>query len=54
VGRWPGREGLWLLVGLSGHGMPFSQVLPCALAAQLAGRSGPAIPAAFDPARFLR
>ncbi len=53
VGCWPGRAGLWLLVGLSGHGMPFSQALPCALAAQLAGEDGPTLPGAFDPARFL-
>jgi gamma-glutamylputrescine oxidase len=53
AGAWPGREGLWLLAGFSGHGMPFSQVLPKALAARLTGQAGPAIPKAFDPARFL-
>lgn len=53
VGPWPGQTGLWLIVGFSGHGMPFSQVLPNAVAAQLVGADGPAIPAAFNPARFL-
>ncbi len=53
AGRWPEREGLWLLAGFTGHGMPYSQVLPTALAAQIAGTSGPAIPKAFDPARYL-
>jgi glycine/D-amino acid oxidase-like deaminating enzyme len=53
AGRWPGREGLWLLVGLSGHGMPYSLVLPRAIAAQVAGVESPIIPTAFDPARFL-
>jgi glycine/D-amino acid oxidase-like deaminating enzyme len=55
IGAWPGREGLWLMVGFTGHGMPFSQVLPCALAARLGGGSshGTAVPAAFDPARLL-
>src|SRR5579859_386165 len=53
AGAWPGRAGLWLLAGFSGHGMPFSQVLPQALAARLRGQPGPAIPQAFDPARFL-
>lgn len=53
VGQWPGREGLWLLAGFSGHGMPFSQVMPGALAARLTGSDGPAIPAAFNPAHFL-
>lgn len=53
VGPWPEKKGLWLLAGFSGHGMPFSQVLPCALVAQLVGAEGPSIPAAFNPARFL-
>jgi glycine/D-amino acid oxidase-like deaminating enzyme len=53
VGRWPGRDGLWLMAGFSGHGMPYTQVLPQAIAAQLAGVSGPPIPAAFDPGRYL-
>ena len=53
AGAWPGREGLWLLAGFSGHGMPYSQALPQALAARLSGQAGPAIPKAFDPARFL-
>lgn len=53
VGPWPGQAGLWLMVGFSGHGMPFSQVLPAAIAARLTGQAGPAIPAAFDPARFI-
>jgi gamma-glutamylputrescine oxidase len=53
AGAWPGRDGLWLLAGFSGHGMPFSQVLPNALAARLTGKDGPAIPEAFSPARFL-
>jgi hypothetical protein len=34
--------------------MPYSQVLPRALAARITGADGPAIPRAFDPARFLR
>ena len=54
IGAWPGRPGLWLLVGFSGHGMPYSQVLPYAVAAQLAGAEGPAVPAAFAPGRLLR
>ena len=54
AGAWPGRAGLWLLAGFSGHGMPFSQALPQALAARLTGQAGPAIPQAFDPARFLK
>lgn len=53
AGAWPGRAGLWMIVGLSGHGMPYTQVLPQAIAAQIARVSGPSIPAAFDPARFL-
>jgi gamma-glutamylputrescine oxidase len=53
AGAWPGRDGLWLLAGFSGHGMPFSQALPQALAARLAGQAGPAIPTAFEPGRFL-
>jgi glycine/D-amino acid oxidase-like deaminating enzyme len=53
AGAWPGRAGLWLLAGFSGHGMPFSQALPKALAARLTGQAGPRVPAAFDPARFL-
>ncbi len=53
AGAWPGRDGLWLLAGFSGHGMPFSQALPQALAARLAGQAGPAIPKAFEPGRFL-
>ena len=53
AGAWPGRAGLWMIVGLSGHGMPYSQVLPQAIAAQIARADGPRIPAAFDPARFL-
>ena len=54
IGAWPGRPGLWLLVGFSGHGMPYSQVLPYAVAAQIAGKDGPAVPAAFAPGRILR
>jgi glycine/D-amino acid oxidase-like deaminating enzyme len=53
AGAWPGRPGLWVLVGFSGHGMPYSQVLPYALAAQMAGGDGPTIPSAFAPGRFL-
>jgi len=53
AGAWPGRRGLWLLVGFSGHGMPFSQVLPYGLAAQIAGADGPAVPEAFAPGRLL-
>jgi gamma-glutamylputrescine oxidase len=52
VGRWPGHENLWLMAGFSGHGMPFSQALPHALAAQLVEVEGPTLPAAFDPMRF--
>jgi glycine/D-amino acid oxidase-like deaminating enzyme len=40
VGRWPGQADLWLMAGFSGHGMPFSQVLPYTVAAQR-GRDGP-------------
>jgi gamma-glutamylputrescine oxidase len=53
AGAWPGRPGLWLLVGLSGHGMPYSQVLPAGLAAQMAGGNGASIPRAFEPDRLL-
>jgi glycine/D-amino acid oxidase-like deaminating enzyme len=53
AGRWPGRAGLWVLAGFSGHGMPFSLVLPQAIAAQLTGTVGPEIPEAFNPKRFL-
>ncbi len=53
AGAWPGREGLWLLAGFSGHGMPFSQALPKAVAARLMGQAGPEIPKAFEPGRFL-
>ena len=53
AGAWPGRPGLWLLVGFSGHGMPYSQVLPAALAAQMSGGDGPPIPRAFEPGRCL-
>lgn len=53
VGQWPGQPAVWLMVGFSGHGMPFSQVLPYAVAAHLVGADGPALPTAFDPARFL-
>lgn len=53
VGGWPGRPGLWLLAGFSGHGMCYSQAAPKGLAAQMTGTAGPAIPAAFDPARYL-
>ena len=53
VGPWPGQTDLWLIVGFSGHGMPFSQALPAALAARLTGGDGPIVPACFDPARFL-
>ncbi|MGQ0603733.1 MAG: NAD(P)/FAD-dependent oxidoreductase [Anaerolineales bacterium] len=53
AGRWPGRDGLWMIVGLSGHGMPYTQVLPQAIAAQVAGVNGPQIPMAFTPSRFL-
>jgi glycine/D-amino acid oxidase-like deaminating enzyme len=53
VGQWPGREGLWLMVGFTGHGMPYSQVLPCALAAQIANADGPPMPSAFNPTRLL-
>ncbi|BBJ37346.1 FAD-dependent oxidoreductase [Streptomyces antimycoticus] len=28
AGPYPGREGLWLMVGFSGHGMPYSLALP--------------------------
>jgi glycine/D-amino acid oxidase-like deaminating enzyme len=52
VGPWPGRKGLWFMAGFSGHGMPYSQIIPCAFAARIAGVNGPAIPASFDPARF--
>ncbi len=53
AGAWPGRKGLWMLVGFSGQGMPFSQVLPYGLAVQMAGGDGPAIPDAFAPGRLL-
>lgn len=53
IGAWPGRRGLWLLVGFSGHGMAFSQVLPYGLAAQITGGDGPAVPATYAPARLL-
>lgn len=53
AGMWPGRAGLWVLAGFSGHGMPFSLVLPQAIAAQLIGTAGPQIPEAFNPKRFL-
>jgi len=51
---WPGRPGLWLLAGFSGHGLPFSQALPQARAARLTGQAGPAIPHVFEPGRLLR
>jgi len=54
AGQWPGRAGLWVLAGFSGHGMPFSLVLPQAIAAQLTGTAGEAIPSAFAPERFLK
>ena len=54
AGAWPGRDGLWLLAGFSGHGLPFSQALPQALAARLTGQPGPAIPIAFEPGRLLK
>jgi glycine/D-amino acid oxidase-like deaminating enzyme len=53
AGRWPGREGLWLLVGFSGHGMPYSQILPAALAGHMLGEASPAIPSALAPDRVL-
>lgn len=53
IGAWPGRRGLWLLVGFSGHGMAFSQVLPYGLAAQITGGDGPVVPAPYAPARLL-
>ncbi|MET9356587.1 FAD-binding oxidoreductase [Streptomyces sp. NPDC006617] len=53
VGAWPGQEGLWVMAGFNGHGLPYSQVLPEQLAERIRGGSGRGIPAAFDPARFL-
>jgi gamma-glutamylputrescine oxidase len=53
AGAWPGRRGLWMLLGFSGHGMPYSQVLPAALAAQMTGGEGPSLPRAFSPTRLL-
>lgn len=53
AGKWPGRAGLWVLAGFSGHGMPFSLVLPQAIAAQLTGSAGAEIPEAFNPKRYL-
>lgn len=53
VGRWPGRDGLWIMAGFSGHGMSYSQAVPRALAAQMTGTEGAAIPAPFNPARYL-
>lgn len=53
AGPWPGRPGLWLLVGFSGHGMPYSQVLPKQVADLLVGAAPPALPAPLSPARFL-
>lgn len=53
VGAWPGAEGLWVIAAFNGHGMPYSQVMPEQLAERIRGGRGDAIPAAFDPARFL-
>jgi glycine/D-amino acid oxidase-like deaminating enzyme len=53
AGVWPGCAGVWMIVGLSGHGMPYTQVLPRAIAAHIAGVDGPSLPAAFAPSRFL-
>ncbi|MGY9069746.1 FAD-dependent oxidoreductase [Streptomyces murinus] len=53
VGAWPGAEGLWLIAGFNGHGMPYSQAMPKGLAERIGGGQGLGIPGSFDPARFL-
>jgi glycine/D-amino acid oxidase-like deaminating enzyme len=53
VGAWPGEDGLWLIAGFNGHGMPYSQVMPKNLAERIGGGRGSGIPGSFDPARFL-
>jgi glycine/D-amino acid oxidase-like deaminating enzyme len=44
---------LWLLVGFSGHGMPYAQVLPKFVADSLAGAAPPPLPTPLSPARYL-
>ncbi|HLG62231.1 MAG TPA: FAD-binding oxidoreductase [Ktedonosporobacter sp.] len=54
VGAWPKEKGLWLITGFGGHGLPFSQVVPCSLAKAIISQSSADLPSYYSPQRFFR
>ncbi|MCB0215113.1 MAG: FAD-binding oxidoreductase [Chloroflexi bacterium] len=53
IGAVPGRPGIWLACGFSGHGLPFAPLAAEILLAGLQGRAPAPSSHAFDPGRFV-
>ncbi|MEU5840003.1 FAD-binding oxidoreductase [Streptomyces diacarni] len=53
AGAYPGREGLWVMAGFSGHGMPYSLALPREIAEACVNPERSKIPAVLNPTRLL-